>query len=228
MLIASYKCVKQNLRGETMKAITLISTILLVNSTTLFAAPFVRPNPPTYIDHGPGYNRPVPVRPNPRPIRPTPVPVYPGYPTHPGYPSHPVYPAPVYPTPVYPGPVYPTPGYPIPVEPPYNPNPRIQKTIYLNRYVQYESINLTQAMALNYSYQGYRVRQVYVDVSDANGARIDLLINNRVVDSKNSYGSDVYLYPNYNDELYYEVSDLRVGITGGAYVNRITVELERY
>lgn len=207
-----------------MKIITLISTVLLVNSTTLFAAPFVRPNPPTYIDHGPGYNRPVPVRPLPRPIRPTPIPVpgYPSYPSHPGYP--PVYP----PTPVYPAPVYPVPVYPVPVEPPYYPNPRVQKTIYFNRYMQYESINLTQLMGLNYNYQGYRIRQVHVDLSSADGARIDLLVNNRVVDSKNSYGSDVYLYSNYNDELYYEVSDLRVGITGRVYINKITVELERY
>lgn len=206
-----------------MKTLLLISSILLINSTTSFAAPFVRPNPPTYGDHGPGYSRPVPVRPQPirpipiRPIRPTPVP---------GYPAHPV--PPVYPTPVYPGPVYPNPGYPVPVEPPYYPNPSVQKTMYLNRYMQYESINLTQAMGLNYNYQGYRVRHVYVDVTQANGARVDLLINGRVVDSKNTYGGDVYLYPDYNADLYYEASDLRIGITGAVYVNRITVELERY
>lgn len=204
-----------------MKTLLLISSIFLANSITSFAAPFVRPNPPTYIDHGPGYSRPVPIRP---------IPVVPGYPRpgypRPGYPVHPV--PPVYPTPVYPGPVYPTPVYPVPVEPPYYPNPTVQKTMYLNRYMQYESINLTQAMGLNYNYQGYRVRHVYIDVSEANGARIDLLINGRVVDSKNTYGGDVYLYPDYNADLYYEASDLRVGITGGVYVNRITVELERY
>lgn len=208
---------KQSL--ATCSAITLT---ILMNSITSFAAPYVRPNPPSYGDHRPGYTRPVPIRPNP--IRPVPIRPVP----HPIRPIPVPVPVPGYPPPVYPGPVYPGPGYPPPYEPPYYPNPTVQKSIYLNRYVQYEALNLTLLMGLQYNYQGYRVRHVYVDLLNANGARIDLLINNRIVDSRNTYGGDVYLYPNYNDQLHYEILDLKVGITGGAYINRITVELERY
>lgn len=188
---------------QSLTVCSAVTLTVLMNSITSFAAPYVRPNPPSYGDHRPGYTRPVPVRPNP--IRPVPIRPVP----------HPIRPIPV-PVPV--------PGYP----PPYYPNPTVQKSIYLNRYVQYEALNLTLLMGLQYNYQGYRVRHVYVDLLNANGARIDLLINNRIVDSRNTYGGDVYLYPNYNDQLHYEILDLKVGITGGAYINRITVELERY
>lgn len=200
----------------------LICLISLGNLLTAKAAPMVRPNPPSYEERRPISPRPVPIRPNPIRPNPRPTPIVPIYPT-------PVYPRPIYPTPIPiypPAPVYPAPGYPG-YEPPYYPNPTVQRSIYLNRWVQYESLNLTSLLSLNYNYEGYRVKHVYVDVASADSVSIDLLINNRVVDSKVSYGGDVYLYPSYENRIGYDISTLRVGITGGVYIGRIVVELER-
>lgn len=194
---------------------------------------------PGFQDRRPGYQRPGPVSPRPdhprppvrprpfphpdRPHRPFPRPVVPIRPIYPV----PVHPVPIYPAPIYPGPVYPGPVYPGPYEPPYNPNPYISKSIYINRYVQFELFDLTSLMGLNYGFSGYRVRQVYVDVGSAQNAQIDLIVNGRVVSSRMTYGGNVVLYPDYQDQLNYEINILQLGISGGAYIGRVTLELER-
>lgn len=138
----------------------------------------------------------------------------------PKFPPRPIHPIPV-PTPV---PVYP---HPIPQPPHYDPGYIFARSVFINRWVQYESLNLAAMLNLGYDLSRYRIRSVFVKVGSTNRAFIDLLLNGRVVDSKQTYGENVSLYSRFNNGNYNDFSTLRLGITGAVFIQSVTVEFER-
>ena len=136
------------------------------------------------------------------------------------YPPRPIYPVPV-PTPI---PVYP---HPVPQPPYYDPGYTFERSVFVNRWVQYESLNLAAMLNLGYDLSRYRIRSVFVKVGSTNRASIDLLLNGRVVDSKQTYGENVYLYSRFNNGNYTDFSTLRLGVTGAVFIQSVTVQFER-
>lgn len=141
---------------------------------------------------------------------------YPG-PVRPGYPVYPIYP------PIYrplPPPVYPY--------PPSYPDRYVDKVIYINRYVSYETLQLFYLSELDEYYRGYNVTSIDVNTSGGTYATsVDLLVNGSLADTEASYGY-VRLNTNYRSQIGYDVFSLDVRVNGQVYVGSITVHLSRY
>tara|TARA_B110001454_G_scaffold106457_1_gene100205 strand:+ start:45546 stop:46244 length:699 start_codon:yes stop_codon:yes gene_type:complete len=222
--------------------LTLVSTVAIMTVSLLnvqtaygYVVPGGDSNKATAVVPRPG--NPQPVRPTPtptpRPIpRPTPTPVPSPRPQPDPRPIPRPTPRPTprpipIPIPVpYPGPVYPSPGYPSYPTPGY-PNYTQYKTSYVNRWVYNENFYVNSL--LGYRYSGYRLKNIRVDVSGDSAATVTLIANGQLLDAKYTSGSDVYLYPgSYGYYVGYNSSDLRISVSGAAYIYNIVFELERY
>lgn len=129
----------------------------------------------------------------------------PGYPSHPGYPGNPGYP------PNYPG---------------YYSEYR---TVYLNRAVYNQGINLRSIFGLDSRYNGYRILSVRAATTPNSPYTTvaQLVVDGQVFASQTNPGRQINLYPNWTVILDRTMTSAFLYISGSTYIESIQIEISR-
>ncbi len=121
---------------------------------------------------------------------------------------------------------------PSPYDPsPYDPQPgyggQDSRSIYLQRRVTNERLDLRALAGLNSSYRGWEILSVRANIQSTNSGRtiVQLVADGRVIATQNNAGSQIYLTPQMRTVLDSNVRSLQLVVNGSAYFDTIEIDL---